>query len=190
MYDSLDNEALLARALGGEAGAYEAAYARFAPLVLLSASKLVEVADAQEVAAHVMSKLLAERRGGARAPIDNVAGYLYAAARNAALRLLKNRARRSAQHEAYAANIFSSASVESEPEERLTGEAARQRHARLYAAIDQLSPAQRECLTLFYFADYSYRDIARITDRPDKQVKSAIQNGKIRLFNLLKHSAA
>ena len=164
----------------------DAAYNRFAPIIIANGRRFVELADAREVAAEILVKLFAPARSHQR-EFKNVAAYLNRATRNACLRKLEQTSRREDAHDAYAAQIFSGPDVEFSAEGGLTSEVAQRRYRRLYAAIDQLSDSQRECLTLFYFADYSYRDIARITERTEVQVKSAIQNGRIRLFNLLNH---
>jgi len=186
-YDNLSNEALLRLAWNKGGKAIDAAYVRFAPLVLLSAGRLLDAHDAQEVCSTVMSKLLATPQAS-RPDINNVAGYLYIMARNTSLKLLRAKSQRRAASELYAAQLFPDLHVESYEQTDLLGEETRQQYQPLYTAINQLSPSQRECLTLFYFGQYTYRDIARITDRTAMQVKSALQNGKVRLYKLLKNN--
>lgn len=57
----------------------------------------------------------------------------------------------------------------------------------LPAALNQVSAAQRECLTLFYLNDLSYKDITQKTGYSYKEIKSHIQNGKRALKNILKN---
>jgi RNA polymerase sigma-70 factor, ECF subfamily len=52
-------------------------------------------------------------------------------------------------------------------------------------ALDQLDPQYRIALTLFYFEDMKYTDIAEVLDLPLNTVKSHIRRGKERLAALL-----
>lgn len=55
----------------------------------------------------------------------------------------------------------------------------------LEKAIEELSPEQRQCVTLFYLQKNSYQQIADKTGYSLMQVKSYIQNGKRNLKILL-----
>ncbi len=52
-------------------------------------------------------------------------------------------------------------------------------------AVNQLKSNQKECIKLFYFEGKSYSEIAKMTNYPEKKVKSYIQNGKRNLKNVL-----
>ncbi|MCS6889838.1 MAG: RNA polymerase sigma factor, partial [Chloroflexus sp.] len=52
-------------------------------------------------------------------------------------------------------------------------------------ALEQLEPHYRLVLTLYYFEDLKYTDIAEILDLPLNTVKSHIRRGKERLAQLL-----
>ena len=52
-------------------------------------------------------------------------------------------------------------------------------------ALAELSPEQRQCVTLFYLEKKSYREISDITGFTSLQVKSYIQNGKRNLRILI-----
>ena len=58
------------------------------------------------------------------------------------------------------------------------------------AAVSQLPDAQRLALTLHYFEDQRYEDIAEIMDVPLNTVKSHIRRGKERLAVLLRPALA
>jgi RNA polymerase sigma factor (sigma-70 family) len=49
---------------------------------------------------------------------------------------------------------------------------------RMTAALEELSPEQKLCVTLFYLGKHSYHEISRQTGFTLMQVKSHIQNGK------------
>jgi RNA polymerase sigma-70 factor (ECF subfamily) len=55
----------------------------------------------------------------------------------------------------------------------------------LRLVIDQLEPQYRQALTLFYFEDLKYQDIADIMDIPLNTVKSHIRRGKERMADLI-----
>lgn len=55
----------------------------------------------------------------------------------------------------------------------------------LESAVDELSPEQKRCVTLFYLSKKSYQEISDITGYTSMQVKSYIQNGKRNLRNLV-----
>ena len=52
-------------------------------------------------------------------------------------------------------------------------------------ALMELSPEQRQCVTLFYLQKKSYQEVSEHTGYSMLQVKSYIQNGKRNLKNLL-----
>ena len=67
------------------------------------------------------------------------------------------------------------------PEEDLEGKAHLQKYELLNemsAALEQLNPEQKQCITLFYLEKRSYQEITEITGFSLMQVKSHIQNGK------------
>lgn len=68
------------------------------------------------------------------------------------------------------------------PEEDLE---LRESSAEVRAALQQLPPAQRVALTLHYFQDLRYEDIAEVTGLPLNTVKSHIRRGKERLALVL-----
>lgn len=62
-----------------------------------------------------------------------------------------------------------------------------QRLEELSTALEALSAAQRQCVTLFYLKKMSYRQIAESTGQSIATVKSQIQNGKRNLRIALIH---
>ncbi len=58
-------------------------------------------------------------------------------------------------------------------------------HGAVRRALEQLDPQYRTALTLFYFDDMKYTDIAEVLDLPLNTVKSHIRRGKERLAALL-----
>jgi RNA polymerase sigma-70 factor (ECF subfamily) len=64
----------------------------------------------------------------------------------------------------------------------------RESAAELRAALTQLPTAQRLALTLYYFEDARYEDVAATMDLPLNTVKSHIRRGKERLALLLRQN--
>jgi len=56
-----------------------------------------------------------------------------------------------------------------------------ERHDDLYAALTQLSDAQREAVLLFYMEGFSVDDVARITGRPSNTIKSDLMRARATL---------
>ncbi|RLD22048.1 MAG: hypothetical protein DRI69_02325 [Bacteroidetes bacterium] len=54
-------------------------------------------------------------------------------------------------------------------------------------AIDELDERQRWCIVLFYLHGRSYKEIEKLRHCSSMEVKSAIQNGKIKLKKILKY---
>lgn len=59
---------------------------------------------------------------------------------------------------------------------------------KLKNALSLLPHDQKKCLTMFYFANKSYKDIAHEIGYDLRQVKSHIQNGKRNLKNILSNN--
>ena len=55
----------------------------------------------------------------------------------------------------------------------------------LYAALDKLSKEERTVVTLFYFEEYSIKEIAGITRSTTGTVKSRLSRARKHLKNLL-----
>lgn len=184
--ESLNNEDLYWHmASTGEALAQEVFYQRMGHLVYLNACRFLLQEDARDAAIEVMAKIISNPSSER---LVSVTAYLYSITKNHALSWLDRLSRRGGHEKNYAAQIISLQSVESEPELSLTKEHSSLKLSRLYKALDELRPDQRQCLTLFFFENCSYEEAAEIMEIDIKQVKSYIQNGKIRLKNLLKHT--
>ena len=55
-------------------------------------------------------------------------------------------------------------------------------------ALCLLSNEQKDCITMFYYNDMSYSEIADVTGFPIKSVKSYLQNGKIKLKKIMEEN--
>ena len=69
-------------------------------------------------------------------------------------------------------------SVEFQPELHPIDETGMEQHSALVNCIEKLKSEQRDCIQLFYFQHWSYRQIAEILHIEEKKVKSHLQNAK------------
>lgn len=108
--------------------------------------------------------------------IVNFRTWLYVVTKNHCLMLLRSRKSETAHTEAMLADptFFMENSSEMHPlEEDCEGDTERLREC-----IEQLKEEQRECIRLFYYEGFGYRQIAEKLGMEEKKVKSFIQNGK------------
>ncbi|MEZ5298814.1 MAG: sigma-70 family RNA polymerase sigma factor [Ilumatobacteraceae bacterium] len=70
--------------------------------------------------------------------------------------------------------------------ETVTDEAvAEYDRARVARALDRLTDAQREAVTLAYYGGHTYREVAVLLDTPEGTVKTRIRDGLIKLRDFL-----
>ena len=183
--DDLTNEELYRRVRDGDDDEARAElYRRLGPAVVLAAARILDAAQARELAQHVLVDFLYPPP---HREVDHVARYLSVVVRNASLTHLDGAQRRRREEGEFALQKFGGAGVESASQR--TQEPGEPPRRRLHAALARLSPFQRECLTLFYFGDHTYKEIVEMTETDFRRVKTAIQNGKKRLRNLLDHDS-
>lgn len=114
--------------------------------------------------------------------IESFKNWLFLVCRNHCLQKLKksSKLRTELIDEIYEINF-----MENGPDDTLDIE--EERLSVMGDAIDQLKPAQKQCLVLFYFQKHSYKEIVEITGIEHSKVKSHIQNGKRNLKNLIEN---
>ena len=111
-----------------------------------------------------------------RHEVVNLAAWLHTLVRNHCLKKLNKRGK-----ELLSDKVFSDILVETEYKPDQVDKWLE----RLPEAIDQLDERQRWCIVLFYLHGKNYKEIELEMDYSAMQVKSAIQNGKIKLRKIL-----
>lgn len=139
--------------------------------------------DAQDATMQLFEHLVKVLR--THAP-DNFAAWLHTTARNHCLMQLRAKKRAGPSAGPLIISFPDAADVESAaarhlPDETAAAEEAADAEQRLQTvedALNQLPPAQRRCLELFYLEKKSYREIATETGLDLNLVRSHLQNGK------------
>ena len=141
--------------------------------VLLAAQRITgSMADAEDIVQNVFLRLASEER-----PMDNVGSYLYRAAINGALDLLRRRKSAATEPLDKAAHV-PSAGQGSLPEAELYG---RQLSEALRLAISDLSPKAAEMFALRYFEELGNKEIAALMGTSQAVVAVTLHNARSRL---------
>lgn len=173
----MDEHALIARAVDGEADALNALAAAHRPAVVRTATHVLGDAEAAEdVAQDVLARMgtaLAGFRGDAE-----LGTWLYRMTVNRCKDVLRRRRHLSMDGGDGAGRAARLVSVEPDPGGAVDAE--RRRRA-VRAAIARLPEEQREVVTLRYLSDLSYAEIARVTRLPHGTVATRVFRGLARL---------
>jgi RNA polymerase sigma-70 factor (ECF subfamily) len=141
--------------------------------VLLAAYRITgSMADAEDIAQELFLRLASSER-----PIDNAGSYLYRAAINGALDLLRRRKSAATEPLDRAADVASvrrGSSPEMEFSSRQLGDALR-------IAIGELAPKAAEMFALRYFEDLGNKEIAALMRTSQAVVAVTLHNARYRL---------
>jgi RNA polymerase sigma-70 factor (ECF subfamily) len=141
--------------------------------VLLAANRITgSMADAEDITQSVFLRLASAER-----PIDNVGSYLYRAAINGALDLLRRRksaATEPLEQAAHVASVIPGSSPEAELSNRQLGDALR-------LAISELVPRTAEMFALRYLEELGNREIAALMGTSQAVVAVTLHNARSRL---------
>ena len=141
--------------------------------VLLAANRITgNMSDAEDVTQNVFLRLAISK-----GPIDNEGSYLYRAAINGALDLLRRRKSAATEPLDRAADI-ASVNPGSSPEAELS---SRQLGDALRIAISELSPRAAEMFALRYFEELGNREIAVLMGTSQAVVAVTLHNARSRL---------
>lgn len=152
--------------------AFGVLFKRYFPLLLGTCRKyLNQPQDAEDMVMDLFEKSMEVL--AAYDSIRNIRPFLYVMAKNACLGKLRKKQIK-LEYDA----LNNQLSEEQNTDELLLKEA---RLTELEAAIQQLSPMQRQCIELFYFKKMRYQQVATALKLEVKTVKSHLQNGKQQL---------
>ena len=152
-------------------------YAEHHRRVLLAAYRITgSMADAEDVAQAVFLRLV----GGDPAAMQNVGSYLYRAAINGALDVLRRRKAAATEPLDAAADI---ATADVPPERKISD---RELAAQLRLAIGELAPRAAEMFTLRYLEEWGNREIARWMGTSQAVVAVTLHQARAKLKKRLK----
>jgi RNA polymerase sigma-70 factor, ECF subfamily len=177
MTDARLERELLARAGRGDQQGFRALAARLAPAALGLATRVTANRDLAEEA--VQEAFLEvwrragrydERRGGVR-------GWIMTVVHHKAVDAVR-------RERAVADSAVRIPEPAAAPDPELSAEES-DRRDRVLKALDQLSPVQREAITLAYFGGLTYRQVAERLAIPEGTAKSRLRDGLLTLRGLL-----
>lgn len=108
--------------------------------------------------------------------VSNFKSWLYVVTKNHCLMILRSRKSETAHMEEMVSDptFF----MEKETEMHLVEDGGDMDVSRLEECIEKLKEEQRQCIRLFYYYGYGYKEICIKLGLEEKKVKSYIQNGK------------
>lgn len=127
--------------------------------------------DAEDIVQHAFLKALETAEG----TIREFKPWLFRVCRNEWLRMIRKRKREDVDEEKALEKAVDSAPL---PEGELIRE---EEYRALYRELMALSPEKREVLELYYFSDCSIREIAKVVDRTESNVKTMLSRARAEL---------
>jgi RNA polymerase sigma-70 factor, ECF subfamily len=149
-------------------------YSRYMHLVYgLCIKYLQNRDDAEDAVMQIFEKLITEID---RHEIQNFKSWLYVLSKNFCL--MQIRSDKSKERKMDLWEKDQKDSVEFYPELHPIDEEGMNEHSALAECIEKLKAEQKDCVQLFYYQNWSYRQIAEILHIDEKKVKSHLQNAK------------
>ena len=175
-YTQMTDEALLVQfRTSGDNAVLGVLLQRYTLLLLGVGMKYLKDKDgAQDAVQQVFLKAITHMP---KEEIQNFKGWLYILMRNHCLQLLRDK------HYLTEESAISHVAAEESDKDLLLWKD--KTLEQVQPALQQLEPAQRQCIILFYLEKQSYKQIMERTGYTFEQVKSYIQNGKRNLKQIL-----
>lgn len=156
-------------------------YSRYMNLVYgLCLKYLQNRDDAGDAVMQIFEKLISEID---RHEIQNFKSWLYVLSKNFCLMLIRSEKTKERKMDLWLKDQDDS--VEFHSEMHPIDEEGIENHSALSDCIEKLKAEQKDCVRLFYYQNWSYRQIAEILHIEEKKVKSHLQNAKRNLKNCL-----
>ncbi|MFC2098514.1 RNA polymerase sigma factor [Bacteroidota bacterium] len=149
-------------------------YSRYMHLVYgLCLKYLQNRDDAGDAVMQIFEKLIVEI---GRHEINNFKSWLYVLSKNFCLMQIRSEKTKERKMDLWVKD--QDESMESPPEMHPIDEEGMEQHSALSECIEKLKDEQKDCVQLFYYQNWSYRQIAEILHLEEKKVKSHLQNAK------------
>ena len=129
--------------------------------------------DASDAVMQIFEKLITET---VQHEIKNFKSWLYVLSKNYCLMLIRSEKSKDRKMDLWVKD--QEESMEFHPQMHPIDEEGMEEHSTLAECIEKLKARQKECIQLFYYQDWSYRQIAEILRMEEKKVKSNLQNAK------------
>ena len=149
-------------------------YSRYMHLVYGLCLKYLRNRDeASDAVMQIFEKLITET---GQHEIKNFKSWLYVLSKNYCLMLIRSEKSKDRKMDLWIKD--QKESVEFDHQLHPIDEEGMEEHSTLAECIERLKARQKECIQLFYYQDWSYRQIAEILRMEEKKVKSNLQNAK------------
>ena len=149
-------------------------YSRYMPLVYgLCLKYLQNRENARDAVMQIFEKLITEIE---RHEIQNFKSWLYVLSKNFCLMQIRSEKTKDRNLDLWVKDQEDS--VEFSTLVHPIDEEGMEEHSGLADCIKRLKAEQKECVELFYFQNWSYRQIAEILHIEERKVKSHLQNAK------------
>ena len=129
--------------------------------------------DAEDAVMEIFEKLIVEIE---KHEVNNFKSWLYVLSKNFCLMKIRSEKSRDRKIDLWAKEHEES--VESQPKMHPIDENRPDENSILAECIEKLKAEQKDCIQLFYYQNWSYRQIAEILHIEEKKVKSHLQNAK------------
>ena len=176
----MSDELLLERAKGGDQAAFIELYERHRNAVFRFAYRLLGSYETAEDVTHDCFLSLLRRPGGFEPSRGGLRTYLFAAARNLAMKHFRSSSREDALEEL---SVEPPMPVREQPLNRLLDEELSQR---VKEAVTSLPPLQREALVLFEYEGLALSEIAEVVGSDVGAVKARLHRARERLRSTLR----
>ncbi len=170
-----DDQVLLQEYLSsGELETLGELYSRYMHLVYgLCLKYLGNRDDAGDAVMQIFEKLITET---GQHEVKNFKSWLYVLSKNYCLMMIRSAKSKERKMDLWVKD--QEESVEFYPEMHPIDEEGLEENSVLAECIERLKAQQKECIQLFYYQNWSYRQISEILRLDEKKVKSHLQNAK------------
>jgi RNA polymerase sigma-70 factor (ECF subfamily) len=149
-------------------------YSRYMSLVYgLCLKYLQNREEAKDAVMQIFEKLITEVESH---EVSNFRSWLYVLSKNHCLMQIRSEKTREKKMDLWAKQQDNN--MESYPELHPIDEEGMDEDSALADCIEKLKAEQKDCIQLFYYQNWSYRQIAEILHIEEKKVKSHLQNAK------------